>query len=241
MGSALLLHGLGSGPATLWRVREWLEADGWEVETPALLGHGDRGPAPSYSIGAYAEDVLPRGDYDLVVGHSLGGSVAIHAAATRPEWTKRLVLIEPAISLPQETIAVAKPSELDELTWTRAQIAEYLPRWDARDVDAKFTEAGRALPEAVERTFTDNAVWDLAPDAERIAVPTLVVVGDRDVVYSIIDEATWARLTAVNPHIEFVAVPRTGHSPHRDDPVATQAIIKGWLAATNSADTPAPR
>ncbi len=232
MASALLLHGVGSGPATLWRVREWLEQAGWTVETPTLLGHGGRTAAPSYALDAYVADVLPHGDFDLVVAHSLGGSVALLAAAIRPEWTKRLVLIEPAIALSPETLVIARPSEVAELSWTREDIAEHLPRWDDRDVEAKLAESARALPDAVSRTFTENLVWDLESAAERLAIPTLVVVADRSTNHSIVDEATSDRVAAANPLIEFIPVPDTGHSPHRDDPVATRAILEGWLART---------
>lgn len=232
MGSALLLHGMGSSPETLWRVREWTERAGFGVTAPALLGHGGRRPADAYRIGAYADDVLAHGDFDLVIGHSLGGSAAILAAATRPEWTSRLLLIEPAIRLDAETIELARPAELAELEWTEAELREAQPRWDDRDVAAKLAAAALALPDAVARTFTENAVWDLEPMAERLAVPTLVIVGDPTTSYSIVDEGTRRRLTAANPRIELVSVPRTGHSPHRDDPVATRAIVEGWLSGT---------
>ena len=232
MGKALILHGVGSGPATLWRIRGWLEAAEWTVETPPLLGHGGRAPVPSYTLDAFVADVLPHDDADLVIGHSLGGTVALHAAAERPSWTKRLILIEPAIRMDRALIDVAKPSELAELGWTREEIAEHNPRWDARDVDAKLAEAARALPGAVAGLFDENPHLDLEAEAARIARPTLVITGDRTTNYSIIDEPTWRRLEGANPRLGFVPVPGTGHSPHRDDPAATRAIVLGWLAST---------
>ncbi len=234
MGRALLLHGVGSAPSTMWRVQEWVERAGFDVTAPALPGHDGREAAASYRFDAYAADLEPLGDFDLVIGHSLGGSIATYAAAARPAWTKRLVLIEPAIALDAETLAIARPSEVAELGWTEAELREYQPRWDDRDIAAKLAAAAQALPDAVARTFTENPVWDLEPMAARIAVPTLVVAGDRARNYSIIDETTLYRLTTANPHIEFVTVPHTGHSPHRDDPTATRAIIEGWLRATAS-------
>jgi len=231
-GTALLLHGVGSGPATLWRIREWLEGSGWTVEDAALLGHGGREAAPSHSLDAFVADVLPHGDFDLVVGHSLGGTVALHATTVRPGWTKRLILVEPAIRLDEALIEVAKPSELAELRWTSEEIAEHNPRWDARDVEAKLAEAARARPETVAGLFDENRRLDLEDEAARVAVPTLVITGDRTTNYSIIDESTWRRLEGVNPRLEFVPVPGTGHSPHRDAPSATRAIMLGWLGTT---------
>ena len=94
--TALLLHGFTSGPASMWRFQEWLAGLGYQAEARAQLGHGGRGPAADYSLAALAADNLAMGDHDLVVGHSMGGATATLAAARRPQWAGRLVLVDPA-------------------------------------------------------------------------------------------------------------------------------------------------
>ena len=98
--TALLLHGFASGPASMWRFREWLAELGYQAEARAQLGHGGRGPAADYSLAALAADNLAMGDHDLVAGHSMGGATATLAAARRPEWAGRLVLVDPAWRFP---------------------------------------------------------------------------------------------------------------------------------------------
>jgi pimeloyl-ACP methyl ester carboxylesterase len=55
-----------------------------------LKGHGASDPAPPYDIASFADDVawLARGlrlDRPVVVGHSMGGMIAVEAAAAYPE------------------------------------------------------------------------------------------------------------------------------------------------------------
>src|SRR5262245_45730804 len=70
-----------------------------------LPGHGESDPAPSSSVEDYAGAV---GDFltalastpPIVIGHSLGGSIAITLAARRPELVRGLVLIATCMKLP---------------------------------------------------------------------------------------------------------------------------------------------
>src|ERR1700755_521778 len=107
-----LLHRVTPRPAALWRVpegvggggghrgRERRAERGYRAEARAQLGHGGRGPAADYSLAALAADNLAMGDHDLVVGHSLGAPAATPAAARRPQWAGRLVLVDPAWRFP---------------------------------------------------------------------------------------------------------------------------------------------
>ena len=86
---ALLIHGLSSNSSTWWRIRAALEADGWEVTAPDLRGHGTSAPAASYRLTDYAAD-LPTGPWDLIIGHSLGGAIAVLLGATADRKSTRL-------------------------------------------------------------------------------------------------------------------------------------------------------
>ena len=88
-------------------------AEDWENVFPRLAtryrviaydarGHGKSGRAEDYAIGALADDLLRVIDGiaaspAIVIGHSMGGSTAIVAAAKRPEAIRALVLEEPVI------------------------------------------------------------------------------------------------------------------------------------------------
>ena len=94
----LLLHGIGDSSQAWLPVLAQL-ARTHTVIAPDLLGHGGSDkPRADYSVAAYANgmrDLLGALDVDrvTVVGHSLGGGVAMQFAYQFPDRTERLVLV----------------------------------------------------------------------------------------------------------------------------------------------------
>src|SRR5689334_7522601 len=94
----LLIHGIGDN-STTWQTVQTALAQRFTVIAPDLLGHGrsDK-PRADYSVAAYANgmrDLLSVLDIDrvTVVGHSLGGGVAMQFAYQFPQLVDRLVLV----------------------------------------------------------------------------------------------------------------------------------------------------
>src|SRR6478735_9939011 len=109
-GQRMCLTDVGSGPPILFvhglmsSRRTW--ADQWvrlaadhRVLAPDLFGHGESAkPLGDYSLGAHAaslRDLLDALELDAVcvVGHSLGGGIAMQLAYLFPERVERLVLV----------------------------------------------------------------------------------------------------------------------------------------------------
>src|SRR4051812_10844158 len=94
----VLIHGITSSSAS-WEPVLPLLAERFTVIAPDLLGHGESAkPAGDYSLGAYAcliRDVMLTLEHEsaTVVGHSLGGGVAMQLAYQFPELIDRLVLV----------------------------------------------------------------------------------------------------------------------------------------------------
>ena len=94
----LLVHGIGQDSSTWSQVLPDLARD-HVVIAPDLLGHGASAkPRADYAVGAYAcglRDLLTVLGVDrvTVVGHSLGGGVAMQFAYQFPERCERLVLV----------------------------------------------------------------------------------------------------------------------------------------------------
>ncbi|HZP27102.1 MAG TPA: alpha/beta hydrolase [Dehalococcoidia bacterium] len=104
----LLIHGL-TGFAYSWRAVAERLSDHYRCIAMNLRGHGDSGPSPEreYSFPLHVTDVQKLlGELGIgelpIVGHSLGGRVAIAYAAAHPERTKAIVVVDIAPGMTDE-------------------------------------------------------------------------------------------------------------------------------------------
>ena len=223
---ALLVHGLSSESSGWWRVAESLESAGWSVSTVDLRGHGTSATAESYALADYACDL--DGQWDLVIGHSLGGASAV-LAAQRPQFTRLLVLLDPVLEVAPADFDEILADQLSELTLTAESIAELKPHWHERDREAKLRGIHHTDAHVVEHTFTDTGEWNVTAEAAALTMPTLIVSGDPEV-YSMLSATAVERLLESNPLVDYLVIDGAGHSPHRDRPEATLAALHSWLA-----------
>ena len=97
--AVVLIHGITSSSRT-WRSVLGGLSERHTVIAPDLLGHGHSGkPRGDYSLGAYASgvrDLLAVLGYSraTIVGHSLGGGIAMQFAYQFPDRLERLVLVD---------------------------------------------------------------------------------------------------------------------------------------------------
>lgn len=222
---ALLVHGLGSSGALMWRYGVALADAGWRASAVDLRGHGTAPRTLDYTIDAYAADLaqIRRDDgasWDLVIGHSLGGAAVTVASAADPAWARRLVLVDPAIHLAdrdRENVRVGQEQSFADpsIEAVRAQH----PAWHPVDVELKALAAQQASRWAVEQTSLQNASWDVRPAAAGLSVPTHVIAADPGV-FSIF-QGDLAAEVLQNPVVTMSVVAGAGHSPHRDLPEDT--------------------
>ena len=117
----LLVHGIAGSSATWDDVLPWL-AERYTVVAPDLLGHGTSAkPRGDYSLGAYASvlrDLLGVLGHEraTIVGHSLGGGVAMQLAYQFPERCERLVLVSSG-GLGREVHALLRAAALPGAEW----------------------------------------------------------------------------------------------------------------------------
>ncbi|MDR7385266.1 alpha/beta fold hydrolase [Promicromonospora iranensis] len=230
-GRALLLHGIVSSGATWWRLAESLAEDGYEVVAPDLRGHGTSPRADSYLLADHVADVHALGTgWDLVVGHSIGGLLGALAAVADRRFTRRLVLLDPALDLPDDRFETGAAEEVAEATHPPSAQAVQAAHttWDRRDAAAVADAAKAADATAVARTLRDNTPWRYTGVISRLVVPTLVLGAD-PAHGALFRPRTGVELMIRNPSVRVRVVVGAGHAVHRDRPAAVAAAIRSFL------------
>jgi pimeloyl-ACP methyl ester carboxylesterase len=194
-----------------------LAAMGWHVVAADLPGHGDSPKAGSYGFAGQVEDVLGLGtDWDAVLGHSMGGTLAVLAATAESAWTDGLILQDPALMLP-DPMSTVKEWLLEEylVDADPARIAALSPRWHRQDIAAKLEALEKSTAEMIEQTIEVNWPWMVLDQASRLAVPTVLLGSDPDT--GGILPVAFGEWLAASPFIDFEVIPNSSHSAHRDD------------------------
>ena len=265
----LLLHGI-AGSGRTWDAVTGAIAEHARVIAPDLLGHGESAkPRGDYSLGAYASgarDLLTALGVEraTVVGHSLGGGVAMQFAYQFPERCERLVLVSSgglgrevtpvlrAATLPGAEVVLPLIAHRRVLDAARAisRATRWLP-FPARPALREVTRGYASLVDTHARAafvHTARSVIDVggqrvdASDRLYLAteLPTLVVWGARD---SFIPVAHARHFAEQVPTARVEVFERAGHFPHCDEPERFARTFVDFLTTTEPArlDTEALR
>ncbi|KEF35405.1 dihydrolipoamide acetyltransferase [Deinococcus sp. RL] len=222
----LLVHGL-SGSGRWWRRNVPALAASYRVYVLDLAAYGYGLPPHHRSPGVRGAATLIAAFLDeqdltrvTLIGHSMGGHIAIHVAALRPERVANLVL--------------ACASGL--LAGPRARMALHLPRAAVAGrvafVPRVLADAARTGPLKLWQSAGDllrDSVQDLLP---HLRARTLVVWGARDV---LVPPALGRRLAAAIPGARYAEIPRAGHVVMVDAPEPFNALVLAFLAERGEA------
>ena len=233
---ALIVHGLGSSAQTCWRLGEALAGWGFLATAVDLRGHGYAPRGSRYRIQDFAEDLAGTtpavaAPWDVVIGHSIGAASAVVAAQHHPDWTRKLVLLDPALTLGEERKKLVHQGQLDgHDRLTEADVARDNPHWHPLDIELRIWSAKTASRFALEHAVIDNPVWDVSEQAKSLTQETLVIGGDPEVDSMFTGDHAEDILRA-NPQMTHTVIAGAGHSPHRDQPEATLQALQGFVTA----------
>jgi pimeloyl-ACP methyl ester carboxylesterase len=214
----LLIHGSGMS-ARSWDKQLQSLTDAVRTIALDLPGHGESDPAPRVGVEAYAgavADVLIALECGpvVVVGHSLGGSVAIALAARRPDLVRGLVLIASCVKLPLvdsvgERLVAYLPGPLRRLLFfSMAKKVLFVPESPADAIAITMRELRACRPETLQADVRAARAMDLTAHAAALDVPTLVLSGGRD---RLTTPALAERLSALIPGSRLHIVDGAGH------------------------------
>ena len=262
----LMIHGLISDRGT-WDVEIAALADGHRIIAPDLFGHGasvgtadsdgDRYRTPNdYSLGGHAaalRDLLDELGLRrvTVVGHSLGGGIAMELAYLFPERVSGLVLVSSG-GLGSDLSPALRAATLPGSEWVLPLIGSDWARfcgntalslmervglpWVSASTTAAWTGMA-TFSDAVKRSAflaTTRSMIGLRgqtisalPLLERLADrPVLVIWGGRD---RLIPAAHAAAVKELLPASTIEIFARAGHFPHLDDPDRFHRVLSTFL------------
>jgi len=257
----VLIHGMVNS-SRHWEDVALRLADRYTVVAPDLIGHGDSAtPRGDYSLGAHAasiRDLLSVIGIEraTIVGHSLGGGVAMQFFYQFPQRTERLVLVSSGglgrevspllrgAALPgAATIlrAAAHPRVLDAL-WDvgermRARgsgkgvylqaIARALRPLERPGARKAFIQTLRSVIDAHGQRVSARDRLYLIDD-----FPALIVWGERD---HTIPQAHGVAAHEAIRGSRFVSLPRAAHFPHLEDPEGLATALDEFISTTEPA------
>jgi 2-succinyl-6-hydroxy-2,4-cyclohexadiene-1-carboxylate synthase len=248
-----LLHGFTQSGHS-WREIIARMPEGWRWIVPDLRGHGEtvtRQGAPC-SMDACTDDLVALWEeLDLgrthLVGYSMGGRLALHVAARRPERVASLLTIGAHAGLEED--ARAGRVRGDEALAERIEkegIEPFVDYWQSLPLFAGLARRGDAYLAEVRAERLKNHVAGLAcslrgmgagvmepvwDDLKRVTAPCTFVAGQLDHGYV----ASARKLAAAVPQGRVEIVPRAGHAVHLERPDAFARILANHLAAATAA------
>jgi pimeloyl-ACP methyl ester carboxylesterase len=220
-----------------------------------LLGHGE---SPRLNVHAYQPDwmfehfmiwmrSLHLTEPAILIGHSLGGHIALEYARRVSAWTRGLILVNPFYSRSQLNFLLRRPHSRRNL---RGVVAGRTPVWLFRafvDLASVATRRGRrwdgndalhSLPiriraqTALDYTRTAPGVYnlpgvlsDLTDNLPHINIPTLVVWGERD---QTLKPASFSKLVKTMPRAQGRSI-HAGHVPHQSNAEEFNKMVLEFL------------
>jgi pimeloyl-ACP methyl ester carboxylesterase len=248
----LLIHGMG-GNSNNWREVIPTLSKKYRVIAPDLLGHGQTDkPRGDYSLGAFAvwlRDLLDALGIPqvTVIGHSLGGGIAMQFAHQHRDYCERLILISSGglggevdrmlrlFSLPGSGFLLQLASSKPVLT-ARKALSKVKP---ATEDLSHHWEAHTALSNPQNRQAflqTLRAVVDRRGQAVcalnrlhfNAARPVMIISGDRD---PVIPLAHAHAAHDAMPHSRLHIIPGVAHHPHTEQPDTVASLIDDFIDA----------
>lgn len=210
--------------------------ESYRALAPDIRGHGGATDRMPVSLGAVLQDLAGLApERFTLVGYSMGGRIALHAALAFGARIERLVLIgaSPGLADPDERKARRAADEHLAGEIERSSIEAFAERWAWTPVlagqppevlAAVHADRLRNQPAGLARALRGLGTGALSSLWDRlgaVGMPVALVVGERDQKFS----AIAAQMASALPDAEVIVVPGAGHAVHLEAPEAVATVI----------------
>jgi pimeloyl-ACP methyl ester carboxylesterase len=261
----VFVHGI-TGSSAHWAPLLPLLAERYTVIAPDLLGHGQSAkPRGDYSLGAYASglrDLMIAMGHSkaTIVGHSLGGGIAMQFSYQFPERCERLVLVSSG-GLGSEVSVVLRAAALPGAELVVPLLASRRVRAVAggigrllgalrlkpsNDIAELAAGVGSLADAEARQAFLHTLRSVIDPRGQRVSaldrlhltevMPSLLVWGERD---PIIPARHGVAAHEAMPGSRLELLPDAGHFPQLDDPHRLAAILTDFMESSEPAEVQA--
>lgn len=230
MSSVILLPGLACD-AGLWSAQQPALAARHAVQVSTVHQRADSLP----EMAALLLRELPPGP-QVLVGASMGGMVALHAALQAPQRVAGLALLGTSaradtpelVRLRTEACELFAQGRMDEVLRANVMFAFHPDKAaDGALVQAYLAMIGRAgAPQLIRQNRAVMARPDLRPELPRIACPTLMAVGEAD---QLTTPEHAQEIAAAIPGARLHTVAGSGHMLTMEQPEAVTRLLLQWL------------
>jgi len=241
--TVLMLHGIGGGHLAFAPQVETLAGSGYRAVAWDMPGYGHSAPIEPYTFKGLAQSCLALVDSlqcerVTLLGHSMGGMVALEFALRHPERVERLVLCA-------TTASFGKPDG----DWQREFVAQRTAPLDAGQSMAELAEVlvprmigPGSLPEGVKlathcmglvpaatyrRALECLVTFDRRAGLASIQVPTLVIAGEHD---PNSPPAAVKKLADAIPRSTYLEMRGIGHLQNLEAPDEFDGLLLNFLA-----------
>lgn len=240
----VLAHGLTDNGLCWAPLVHVLEAD-YDCVMVDARGHGwSAAPDSGYTNIEHAADyaMLIQGlglVQPAIIGHSMGGGTSAQLAADYPGLVRGAILEDPpwrpqgTAANPEERRAFAEQWR-GEVIANRSRSLEQLittvrqrsPLWSDAELDQWAPSKQQVAPQALDYALYPSPPWWEV--IGQISCPTLLVIGDV-AAGALVDQATAAQISTLNPKIEVAQIASAGHNIRREQFDAYVIAVQAFL------------
>jgi pimeloyl-ACP methyl ester carboxylesterase len=232
----ILLHGLMTNGLCWTGLAQALEEE-YDIIMPDARGHGKSSvPDYGYRYEDHANDVAGlinalKLSSPVLLGHSMGGMTAAVVASRKPNKLRGLILADPTFLSPKIQREVYDSNVADiHRKFLNMSLEEVVAEARARHPNRPL-ETLELLARA--RLQTSMSAFEVLtppnPDYKqlvaKIDIPSLLLIGDRGVVTSVVAE----ELQRSNPRMRVEQIQEAGHGLHLDQPERFATVVKSFL------------